>query len=141
MLDNKIFVFPHSAPFAKQMRCSIRSGSDYGDGDYDRRNPPEKTTYALMRCNRQFESHTFGIPCKKGIFKPFKLVLNDAPMMSCDSMSVSSEADHSLLRFICAIEIKSIYNGKSVIRLRIGSVSKTEFDQMVNISFFPFSSR
>lgn len=94
------------------MRFSIGSGSDYGDGGYDRRNAPENTTYALMRYYRLEESLTYGIPCKKVIYKPFKLVLHDAPMMSCESMSVSSEEDHSLLRFICAIEVKSLYKGK-----------------------------
>lgn len=102
------------------MRFSIGSGSDYGDGDYDRRNAPEHTTYALMRYHRLSESLTLGIPCRKIIYKPFKLVLHDASMMSCESMSVSSEEDHSLLRFICAIEIKSIYKGKSFIRSQYG---------------------
>lgn len=94
------------------MRFSIGSGSDYGDEDDCHRNAPENTSYALMRHCRLFESLTFGIPCKKVIYKPFKLVLHDAAMMSCESMSVSSDANHSLLRFICAIEVKSIYKGK-----------------------------
>lgn len=93
------------------MRFSIGSGSDNGDEDYCHRNAPETTSYALMRYGRLFESPTVGIPCKKVIYKPFKLVLHDAPMMSCESMSVSSDENHSMLRFICAIEVKSIDKG------------------------------
>lgn len=81
------------------------------DPDHVYRNSSEISAYALMRYYRLFESLTFGIPCKKVIYKPFKLILHEAPMMACESMSISSDEDHSLLRFICAIEIKSIYKG------------------------------
>lgn len=90
------------------MKVSSMNSGDM-DNDHIRRNTSE--AYALMRYYRLFESLTFGIPCKKVIYKPFKLILHDAPMMPCDSMSISSDEDHSLLRIICAIEIKSIYKG------------------------------
>lgn len=78
-----------------------------------------------MRYYRRFDSVNFGIPCQKFIYKPFKLILHDAPMMPCENMSSSLEEDHSLLRVICAIEIKSIYKGESVILLHTVSASLT----------------
>lgn len=91
------------------MRLSI--GNSDMDTDHVRRSSSEISSYALMRYYRLFESQTFGIPCKKAIYKPFKLILYDAPMMPSESMSISSEEDHLLLRFICAVEVKSIYKG------------------------------
>lgn len=90
----------------------VNSGDNYDlDANHVHRSSSEISAYALMRYYTLFESVTFGIPCKKVIYKPFKLILHEAPLMPGESMSIASDEDHSLLRFICAIEIKSIYKG------------------------------